>query len=123
MCYKESLDLGQQIGSMVAAKAFQRNQPDSVPNNYAVSIAIYSSRIESLPRIGRVGDIILLHRCNIGQYQSNGRQYKTFFVNIDYGSAWMLFQGALTLDEPEEETNEAAKQFELPTLTPYACSR
>jgi hypothetical protein len=60
-----------------------------------------------------------MHRCNIGQYSTNGRTYKTFFVNIDYGSTWMLFSGALAGDEPSE-TNAAAKfmgvDVEVPTL-------
>lgn len=67
-----------------------------------------------------------MHRCNIGQYSTNGRTYKTFFVNIDYGSAWMLFSGALAGDEPSE-TNAAAKfmgvDVEVPTLQPYQKSR
>ena len=50
-------------------------------------------KIELLPQLKRVGDIIRIHRANIGQY----RNYKTFMVNMDFGSSWALFRGA----EPE----------------------
>ena len=37
----------------------------------------------------KVGDIIRIHRANIGQY----RNYKTFYANIDFGSSWAIFNG------------------------------
>ena len=122
MHYKEDEDLALNIGSLAAARRFQDNMPASSPNNYAVSIAIYSSRLETLPKIGRVGDIIRIHRANISQYTTNGRQYKTFFVNIDYGSSWLLFKGASTQEAPEDppEINEG---FETPLIQPYISSR
>ena len=48
---------------------------------------------ESLPNLKRVGDIIRIHRANIGQY----RNIKTFMVNMDFGSSWAVFRGI----EPE----------------------
>lgn len=35
----------------------------------------------------------------------------------------MLFKGAVTKDEPIEETNEVAKQFDQPLMAPYQTSR
>ena len=37
----------------------------------------------------RVGDIIRIHRANIGTYKN----YKTFSVNLAYGSSWVIFSG------------------------------
>ena len=48
---------------------------------------------ESLPNLKRVGDIIRIHRANIGQYRNS----KTFMVNMDFGSSWAVFRGT----EPE----------------------
>mmetsp|Transcript_39538 Transcript_39538/g.51782 ORF Transcript_39538/g.51782 Transcript_39538/m.51782 type:complete len:198 (+) Transcript_39538:479-1072(+) len=37
----------------------------------------------------RVGDIIRIHRANIGTYKN----YKTFSVNLAFGSSWVIFSG------------------------------
>ena len=52
---------------------------------------------EFLPNITRVGEIIRVHRANIGQYKN----YKIFNANIDYGSSWVVFRGAEEYDEPQ----------------------
>lgn len=56
------------------------------------SIQLYfkSIEIEKLPSINRVGDIIRVHRASIGTYKGG----KTFYVNMNYGSAWVIFEGA-----------------------------
>ena len=36
-----------------------------------------------------MGDIIRIHRANIGTYKG----YKTFSVNLAFGSAWAIFSG------------------------------
>jgi len=41
-----------------------------------------------------VGDIIRIHRANIGVYKN----YKTFSVNLAFGSSWCIFNG---LDDEE----------------------
>lgn len=37
----------------------------------------------------RVGDIIRIHRANIGTYKN----YKTFSVNLAFGSSWVIYSG------------------------------
>ena len=53
-------------------------------------MSFFANKIELLPQLKRVGDIIRIHRANIGQY----RNFKTFMVNMDFGSSWALFRGA-----------------------------
>ena len=43
---------------------------------------------EKLPKTQKFGDIIRVHRANIGQY----RNQKTFLANIDFGSSWVIFK-------------------------------
>ena len=50
---------------------------------------------ELLPNITRVGEIIRVHRANIGQYKN----YKIFNANIDFGSSWVVFSGATENEE------------------------
>jgi hypothetical protein len=51
-----------------------------------------------------VGDIIRIHRANIGIY----KQYKTFSVNLAFGSSWCIFSGfdqkAPTQETPKQDT-------------------
>ena len=67
-------------------------------HNGCVLVSFFSSKVELLPHFNRVGDIIRIHRANIGQY----RQYKTMCVNIDYGSSWALFKNHQIQDEPDQ---------------------
>ena len=43
-----------------------------------------------------MGDIIRIHRANIGIY----KQYKTFSVNLAFGSSWCIFSGFDTSPPP-----------------------
>ena len=85
------------------------------PNNCAVSVAIYSSREATLPKFGKVGEIIRFHRANIGSYTSNGKQHKTFYVNVDYGSSWAVFQGAIKEPTFKNSTDQTAIASSEPT--------
>ena len=126
MFYNDEEDLSIQMGSTAAARRFQSNLNDSNPNNYAVSIALYSSKPEKLPIINHVGDIIRIHRANIGRYQANGKTFKTFYVNIDYGSNWLLFRGPQLLPTPkakEHVRNEIEEGFDTPLVKPYMYSK
>ena len=58
-------------------------------NDGCVSITFFSKNKDYLPVIKRVGDIIRVHRANIGQYKG----FKTFYANIDFGTSWALFEG------------------------------
>jgi hypothetical protein len=49
-----------------------------------------------------VGDIIRIHRANIGIY----KQYKTFSVNLAFGSAWCIFSG---FDDPKSKEESAGE--------------
>jgi len=66
--------------------------------NGCVSVTFFAKNPEHLPPFKRVGDIIRIHRANIGQY----RNYKTFCANVDFGSSWAIFKGA-ELEDVEME--------------------
>jgi hypothetical protein len=59
------------------------------PNNGCVSVTFFAPRADQLPTFQCVGDIIRIHRANIGTYKG----YKTFSVNLAFGSAWAIFSG------------------------------
>ena len=52
-----------------------------------------------------MGEIIRIHRCNIGQFKSN----KTFFVNMGYGSSWIIFEGV-----PKKASKTAVQAAVMP---------
>ena len=54
-----------------------------------ISVTFFASLESQLPQFKRVGDIIRIHRANIGQYKN----FKTFSVNLAYGSSWCIFSG------------------------------
>jgi hypothetical protein len=93
-----------------------------------------------------VGDIIRIHRANVGLYKN----FKTFMCNIDFGTSWALFKCAdpnkLSLENGEEKKrkegvnirnfmqNEDSKEAEhsndqemvnddLPDVHPYSTSK
>lgn len=57
--------------------------------NGCVSVTFFAHNPDQLPQFKRVGDIIRIHRANIGMYKS----YKTFSVNLAFGSSWVIFSG------------------------------
>lgn len=59
------------------------------PNNGCVSVTFFASSVDQLPMFKRVGDIIRIHRANIGTYKN----FKTFSVNLAFGSSWVIFSG------------------------------
>ena len=67
----------------------RKDQHERDIHNGCVSVTFFSKDQETLPQIKKIGEIIRIHRANIGQYKS----YKTFCINIDYGSSWALFKG------------------------------
>jgi hypothetical protein len=79
-------------------EGFRGQQANTDLTNGCVSITFLAKDKEMLPKIKKVGDIIRVHRCNIGQY----RNFKTFYANIDFGSSWALFRGAGETPEQEE---------------------
>ena len=58
-------------------------------NNGCVSVTFFAKDKDQLPHFKRVGDIIRIHRANIGSYKN----YKTFSVNLAFGSSWVIFSG------------------------------
>ena len=74
-------------------------------HNGCVLVSFWSTKAEPLPRFNRVGDIIRIHRANIGQY----RQYKTMYVNLDYGSSWALFKNHQFEEDNLKEFEEEKK--------------
>ena len=67
----------------------RKDQHERDIHNGSVSVTFFSSKEETLPQIKKVGEIIRIHRANIGQYKNS----KTFCMNIDFGSSWALFKG------------------------------
>lgn len=63
-------------------------EPNDVTNG-CVSITFFGKEKDSLPKFTKVGDIIRIHRANIGTYKN----YKTFSVNLAFGSSWVIFSG------------------------------
>jgi len=66
---------------------YNSQQPDQ--SNGCVSVTFFAHNAEQLPQFKRVGDIIRIHRANIGSYKN----YKTFSVNLAFGSSWVIFSG------------------------------
>ena len=75
-----------------------------------------SKQLSRLPVIKRVGEIIRLHRANIGYYQGN----KTFLLNMDFGSSWAVFEG-MVREKPnnneEEDIESSQNDDKLKNLT------
>lgn len=59
------------------------------PTSGCVSVSFFSKDKDTLPTFTKLGDIIRIHRANIGNYKN----YKTFSVNIAFGSSWVVFPG------------------------------
>jgi hypothetical protein len=64
------------------------------------TIVIFADTFEDLPICQKIGDIIRVHRSNIGQFKG----VKQFNMNMFFKSAWALFSGS------------------DPTMKPYAFS-
>lgn len=54
-----------------------------------LNVTFLSKIPESLPSIKNIGEIIRVHRCNIGSYKN----VRTFLVNMGFGSSWVIFEG------------------------------
>lgn len=48
---------------------------------------IYAKRVEDLPIVRKLGDIIRVHRANAKEYQET----KQYHVNVFFNSSWCLF--------------------------------
>ncbi len=69
---------------------FRYPRDNSDTTNGCISITLFSRTPEGLPTFCRIGDIIRIHRCNVGTFKDR----KTFTSIISYGSSWALFEGA-----------------------------
>lgn len=90
-------------------------QPRDVsdPNNGCVSVTFFAHNQESLPTFMRVGDIIRIHRANIGTYKN----YKTFSVNLAFGSSWVIYSGFPDSLPPKSSVNGTSGE-ETKTMSP-----
>lgn len=50
-------------------------------------MVIYAKRIEDLPIVRRIGDVVRIHRSNVKLF----KDIKQFHVNVLYNSSWCLF--------------------------------
>lgn len=83
-------------------EGYRGQQANTDLTNGCVSITFLAKDKDMLPKIKKVGDIIRVHRCNIGQF----RNFKTFYANIDFGSSWVLFRGASEESEEQQQIKE-----------------
>jgi hypothetical protein len=81
---------------MYFKKSLTEHQTNSDLTNGCVLVTFWAKTAELLPKFNRIGDIIRIHRANIGQY----RNHKTFMCNVDYGTTWAIFKGA-SLDDQD----------------------
>ena len=51
------------------------------------TLVMFAKRFEDLPISQRIGDIIRVHRANVGTYKG----HKQFTANIFFNSSWALF--------------------------------
>jgi len=54
-----------------------------------VNVTLLAYNIDQLPSFKRVGEILRIHRCTISNYKGN----RSFLVNVNYGSSWVIFEG------------------------------
>ena len=71
---------------------------DMVPPVFA-TVVIFAKRLEDLPVVSSVGDIIRIHRASMKQYL----EQKQFNVNVYYNSSWCLFK--LRNDTADEDAD------------------
>jgi hypothetical protein len=50
------------------------------------TLVLFAKKFEDLPISQRVGDIIRVHRANVGQYKNT----KQFTANVFFNSSWAL---------------------------------
>lgn len=69
----------------------------------SLSVRFTGANIESLPTFKKMGEIIRIHRCNIGSFKG----LKYFNVIMTYGSSWVIFEGM-----PQKKEKLAMKKSE-----------
>ena len=82
-------------------------------NNSSISLNVtfLSGSLDNLPTFKKVGEIIRIHRCTIGNYNNQ----KTFLINMKYGSSWAIFEGLpnkrvnTTIVEQNDEDEEVVE--------------
>lgn len=67
------------------------------------SLVFFSKRFEDLPICTRIGDIIRVHRANVGVFKNT----KQFTSNIFFNSSWALFSAVNPLKDKEEHAEQA----------------
>lgn len=105
----------------------KEDDSDSEAKNYA-SIILYAKRLEDLPVISRVGDIIRIHWSNLKIYKG----VKQFNTNIFYNSSWCLFstcddrdskkEGQIWDDSEDEEDEDDVEMRKKQWYIPYKFS-
>ena len=65
-------------------------------------MVIYAKRIEDLPIVKRIGDIVRIHRANVKLY----KDIKQFNVNVFYNSSWCIFNSDPSGGKDEDQDVE-----------------
>lgn len=73
-------------------------------------VTFFAKRMEDLPVVRKIGDIIRVHRAIVKDYKG----IKQFNVNITYNSSWCLFHSSdiLLRDRKSPDDNDAALAME-----------
>lgn len=53
----------------------------------SINVTILAYNLEQLPVFKKLGEILRIHRCTIGNYKGN----RSFLANVNYGSSWVIF--------------------------------
>lgn len=94
---------------------YKQPRDPSDPNNGCVSVTFFAHQQESLPTFMRVGDIIRIHRANIGTYKN----YKTFSVNLAFGSSWVIFSGFEDSLPPKCSTDKKSEESKISPIKDF----
>ena len=82
-----------------------RGGSDTVQPVFA-TVIIYAKRLDDLPVVTNIGDIIRVHRATMKQYQ----EQKQFHVNVFFNSSWCLFRTKTDGDSMDDMDGDMSDQ-------------
>lgn len=78
----------------------QPRDPNDLTNG-SISVTLFAQNLAQLPTFKHVGDIIRIHRCNVGVF----KERKTFSCIMNFGSSWVVFNGAGSMVSPTADVD------------------
>jgi hypothetical protein len=73
-----------------------------------ISVVFFAREFKDLPICQRIGDVIRVHRAQVGAY--NGK--KQISVNVCFNSSWAMFAPQVYGSAPSKTVNEESKAVE-----------